>query len=90
MEELQKVDQLDGANLPLKIANPLSADREYLRPTLRASLLATLADNWRHSGGPFLLFEAGHVFRPRPDDLPEEREVAAGGYGESPLGTFRG
>ena len=78
LEELQKVDQLDSVNLPLKIANPLSADLEYLRPTLRASLLATLADNWHHSDGPLLLFEAGHVFRPRPDDLPEEREVAAG------------
>ena len=78
LEELQKVDQLDDANLLLKIANPLSADREYLRPTLRASLLATVTDNWRHSDGPLRLFEAGHVFRPRPDDLPEELDVAAG------------
>ena len=66
------------ANPPLQIANPMSADQEYLRPTLRASLLATLAYNEGHNAGPFRLFEQGRVFLPRPDDLPQEREIAAG------------
>ena len=65
------------ANPPLQIANPMSADQEYLRPTLRASLLATLAYNEGHNAGPFRLFEQGRVFLPRPDDLPQEREIAA-------------
>jgi phenylalanyl-tRNA synthetase beta chain len=78
LEALRKINQYNEANLPLKIANPLSADREYLRPTLRVSLLATLADNWRRSDGPFRLFEIGRVFIHRPDDLPLEREVLTG------------
>jgi phenylalanyl-tRNA synthetase beta chain len=49
-----------------------------LRHTLRASLLASLADNQGHGEGPFRLFEVGRIFQPRPDDLPEERVVAAG------------
>ena len=78
LEELEKVGQLDRGKLPLKIANPLSEERAYLRHTLRASLLASLADNQGHGEGPFRLFEVGRIFQPRPDDLPEERGVAAG------------
>lgn len=78
LEELEKVGQPDRGNPPLKIANPLSAERAYLRHTLRASLLASLADNQGHGEGPFRLFEVARIFKPRPDDLPEEGEVAAG------------
>ena len=62
---------------PLRIANPLSAEHRYLRTTLQAGLLSTLAANLGHGAGPFRLFEVGRVFRPRPDDLPEETETAA-------------
>ncbi|HAA94951.1 MAG TPA: phenylalanine--tRNA ligase subunit beta, partial [Dehalococcoidia bacterium] len=58
-------------------ANPMSLDREYLRTTLRASLLANLASNQGHSAGPFRLFEAGRVFQRRNGDLPEEQETVA-------------
>jgi len=56
----------------------MSSDREYLRTTLRASVLGTLAANQSYSAGPFRMFEAGRVFGPREDDLPEERETVAG------------
>ena len=62
---------------PLRIANPLSAEHRYLRTTLQAGLLSTLAANLGHGAGPFRLFEVGRVFRPRPNDLPEETETAA-------------
>ena len=62
---------------PLRIANPLSAEHRYLRTTLQAGLLSTLAANLGHGAGPFRLFEVGRVFRPRPHDLPEETETAA-------------
>ena len=62
---------------PLRIANPLSAEHRYLRTTLQAGLLTTLAANLGHGAGPFRLFEVGRVFRPRPGDLPEETETAA-------------
>ncbi|PCI19614.1 MAG: phenylalanine--tRNA ligase subunit beta [SAR202 cluster bacterium] len=76
--DLHRVGLLDEAEPPLRIANPMSAAQEYLRPTLRASLLATLAANEGHSEGPFRLFEVGRVFNPNGDELPEEREMAAG------------
>ena len=78
LEDLERVNQLDEDHPPLGVANPMSAGQEYLRPTLRASLLATLAYNQGHSEGPFRLFETGRVFLPTGDGLPEEREVAAG------------
>ena len=78
LEDLERVNQLDEEHPPLGVANPLSAGQEYLRPTLRASLLATLAYNQGHSEGPFRLFETGRVFIPTGKGLPEEREVAAG------------
>ena len=78
LQQLEQVEQLDPANLPMRVTNPMSADREYLRTTLRASLLATLAGNQGHGAGPFRLFEAGRVFWPREGDLPDERETVAG------------
>ena len=55
----------------------MSSDREYLRTTLRVSLLANLASNQGHSAGPFRMFEAGRVFYPRGGDLPDERETVS-------------
>jgi phenylalanyl-tRNA synthetase beta chain len=78
LEDLEKADQLDPSHPPLRIANPMSASQQYLRTTLRASVLATLAYNQGHSQGPFRFFETGKVFLPRPGQLPEERQVAAG------------
>lgn len=78
LEQLEQVEQLDGTVQPMRVANPMSSDRQYLRTTLRASLLANLASNQGHSSGPFRLFEAGRVFHPRDGDLPEERETVSG------------
>ena len=76
--DLQRVNLMDEAKPPLRIANPMSAEQEYLRPTLRASLLATLATNEGHGEGPFRLFEVGRVFNSKGGELPEERDMAAG------------
>ncbi len=63
---------------PLRVANPMSRQQEYLRTTLRASLLETLAANLRHRQGRLVaLFETARVFLPRPDDLPQEVECLA-------------
>ncbi len=78
LEQLEPFDPLVRTNPPLRVANPLSSDREYLRTTLLASVLANLASNQGHSAGPFRLFEAGRVFESGGDDLPEERETVAG------------
>ncbi len=78
LQQLEQVEQIIPTGQPMRVANPLSSDREYLRTTLRASLLANLASNQGHSAGPFRLFEAGRTFWPRKGDLPEERETVAG------------
>ena len=64
--------------MPLRLANPMTADQEYLRPNLRANLLATLAANRRYEDGGIWLFELGRVYLPRPEDLPDEPEVLCG------------
>jgi phenylalanyl-tRNA synthetase beta chain len=64
---------------PLRVTNPMSRQQEYLRTTLRASLLETLAANLRHRQAQLVtLFEVAHVYLPRPDDLPQEVESLAG------------
>ena len=69
----------DADDAPLlRIANPMSAEQDTMRPTLAASILETLAYNRNHNDGGFRLFEVGRVFIPQPDGLPLERELAAG------------
>ncbi len=77
MELLERAVPTDGNATPVRIANPMSATHEYLRPTLHSGLLATLAANQSYGPGPFRLFEAGRVFLPRKGDLPEEVETVA-------------
>ena len=78
LPELERVGELDPQQLPMAVANPMSASHQYLRPTLHASILGTLAANQGHGAGPFRFFEAGRVFLPRSADLPEEVEMVTG------------
>ena len=78
MELIERVVPVDEAAPPMRLANPMSAIHEYMRPTLQAGLLSNLAANQADGPGPFRLFEAGRVFLPRSGDLPEEVETVAG------------
>lgn len=60
---------------PLRVANPMSREQEYLRTSLRPGILSVLARNERHQVEGIRLFEVGKVFLPRDGDLPEEKEV---------------
>jgi phenylalanyl-tRNA synthetase beta chain len=75
---------------PYRVVNPISAEHEWLRPTLRASLLETLGSNQRFFEEELALFETARVYT-RPDErlpqsgrplgeevLPEEREHVTG------------
>jgi phenylalanyl-tRNA synthetase beta chain len=73
---LSKPHPLEPA--PLRVANPMTADQEYLRPNLQANLLAALAANRRHEEGSIRLFELGRVYLSRPNDLPSEPEMLCG------------
>jgi phenylalanyl-tRNA synthetase beta chain len=70
--------------------NPISAEHEYLRPTLRPTLLEALASNLRYQKGVVAIFEAARTYE-RPEGrasdgegprganlLPEEREHITG------------
>jgi phenylalanyl-tRNA synthetase beta chain len=63
---------------PIHISNPMTAEQEYLRPTLRANALAALTANRRFEEGGIRLFELGRIFLPRENDLPEEPEILCG------------
>ncbi|MBC8477583.1 MAG: phenylalanine--tRNA ligase subunit beta, partial [Dehalococcoidia bacterium] len=64
--------------MPVRLANPMTAEQEYLRPTLRANLLATLVSNRRHEEVGIRLFELGKVYLPKKNELPDEPEVLCG------------
>ena len=80
---LDAVGAADGGPAPLRIANPMSSEMQFLRTSLRGSVLRTLASNLRVSRGEGLrLFEIGSVYLAREEakerDLPEEHEMAVG------------
>ena len=64
--------------MPLRVANPMTVEQEYLRPNLRANLLAVLSANRRYEDSGIRLFELGKVYLPRQKDLPNEPEVLCG------------
>jgi phenylalanyl-tRNA synthetase beta chain len=61
-------------NQPLRLENPMSSEQAELRTSLRASVLATLANNLRFQSEEIGVFECARVYLPREGDLPEERE----------------
>ncbi len=76
LEKLQRLSPKPGLKIPsLKVANPMTREQEYLRTSLRAGLLTTLAHNQKFEQEGIRLFEIGKVFLPRGKDLPEEREM---------------
>jgi phenylalanyl-tRNA synthetase beta chain len=62
----------------VSLANPMTAEQEYMRPTLRANLLSALESNLRHEEGGVRLFELGRVYLRRKNDLPNEPEILCG------------
>ncbi|MCL5962437.1 MAG: phenylalanine--tRNA ligase subunit beta [Chloroflexi bacterium] len=73
-----ETDRIAASGDLMKVANPLSPDHEYLRPTLMASLLELLSSNLKHSGR-VALFEVARAFIPRASDrLPVERRTVTG------------
>ena len=59
----------------LHVTNPLVADEDILRPSLRPGLLRSVAFNESHRRPGVALFEIGHVYPPGPSELPDEYEV---------------
>ena len=78
-EDLTRLDWTEDEQTPwLRVANPMSAEYNVLRPELMPSLLNTLAYNQAHNDGGFRLFEIGRAFGYQDGKLPQEREWLAG------------
>jgi phenylalanyl-tRNA synthetase beta chain len=75
---LDRLVKAAGAVNAVRIANPLSAELEYLRTSLRPGLLSVLAANQKYEEGGIRLFEIGRIFLGKGNDLPDEREVLGG------------
>ncbi len=63
---------------PLRVANPLSRQQEFLRVNLRGGLLKVFANAERHQDHGIMMFEVGKIYLPRQSDLPYERETLGG------------
>jgi phenylalanyl-tRNA synthetase beta chain len=77
----------------LRITNPLVAEEDILRPSLRPGLLRAVAFNAAHRRPGVSLYEVGHVYHPGPGELPDEREmlgvVLAGGEAPAAIAVWR-
>jgi phenylalanyl-tRNA synthetase beta chain len=73
MEALARVTPREDLAIdpPYRVVNPVSADHEYLRTTLRASLLETMASNLRYQKGEVAIFEAARTYE-RPGEPARE------------------
>jgi len=60
---------------PLGMVNPVAARHQYLRTSLRGSVLESYAANRGHFEGALRLFEVGFEYLPVEADLPHHRSV---------------
>lgn len=74
---------------PLGVVNPVAARHQYLRTSLRASVLQSFAANQRLHDGALRLFELGSEYLPVEADLPHERAVLCAVVGGQREGRWR-
>ncbi len=85
LTNLDLIDRLNAGapktdpNDYVRVANPLSTEREFLRQSLLPSMVETLQNNSRYRQR-MLLFEIGRIYLPQPGEaLPDEpRRLAIG------------
>jgi phenylalanyl-tRNA synthetase beta chain len=83
LEMLTKIDaeRKPLSVLPMRVANPMTAEMEYLRTSFRPMLLSSFAANRRYEDGSIRLFEVGKVYLKKDKGLPDERETVCGVMG---------
>jgi len=74
----------------VKLANPLSADMDVLRPSLLPGLLDTLRHNLHRQNHDVALFEIGRVFTNLNGQPKEERRIAIALTGQRALAFWSG
>jgi len=96
LNEAQGQTLVSGANCRLpegevvKLANPLSADMDVLRPSLLPGLLDTLRHNLHRKNHDVALFEMGRVFTNMNGQPKEERRVAIALTGQRAVAFWSG
>jgi phenylalanyl-tRNA synthetase beta chain len=76
MDMLSKLNEESIVGVePVKLANPMNREQEYLRTSLRAGVISTLARNQRSQFKNNRIFEIGKVFIPDDNKLPVEKEM---------------
>ncbi|MEZ5248526.1 MAG: hypothetical protein R2713_04680 [Ilumatobacteraceae bacterium] len=89
---------LGRAHLPdgaIHVTNPLQADEDVLRPSMRVGMLKAIAFNESHRRRGVQLFEIGHVYPPgdRSTELPPEYDglsvAIAGGDARGAMALWR-
>ena len=65
-------DQAPGA---IRLQNPMNAERDQMRTSLRPGGLRTFALNQQEARGPLMLFEVGKIFQANPGAQARERRV---------------
>jgi phenylalanyl-tRNA synthetase beta chain len=78
----------EGFPEPLRTVNPMSREQEYMRTSLRGTILRNAAAGLRLPPGGIALFEIGRIFIPKEGDLPDEPEFAVGVLAGSRGETF--
>jgi phenylalanyl-tRNA synthetase beta chain len=81
LEQLKKVLPPEDLAVepPLRVRNPISTTHEFLRTSLRGSLLETLERNLRRGDrAEIAIFETSRVYHPVEGTLPDEEETAVG------------
>jgi phenylalanyl-tRNA synthetase beta chain len=75
-------DSIWGASDALRLANPISADLDLMRPSILPNLVAAAARNADRGHADSALFEVGPQYR---DDSPDGQQTVAAGvfYGQS-------
>ena len=72
------LDEADGRRPSVRLANPVSEEEPYLRPTLLPGLLAAVVRNVRRGFSDLALYETGPVFRLRGGSSPSAPSLPAG------------
>ncbi len=78
LETLEKIECHERFGVPVRLANPMSREQEFLRTSLRGGMLNMFAANERRQEKGLMLFEIGKVYLPWQNDLPNEPTMLCG------------
>ena len=88
--EIAITDSRGGAPPSVRLRNPMNAERDRMRTSLRPWGLRTYAHNLREARGALGLFEVGKTFKPNSGDQPTEERMFLALLGGQAPGSVHG